>query len=45
MTTYSIEGLEESLFDENDWSDSIKEENEREWDEYDEDNEDDEFEE
>ena len=36
MTTYNLDGLEETLFDENDWSDSIKEENSTEWDEYDE---------
>jgi len=39
MMTYSLDGLEESLFDEHDWSDSIKEENEKEWAEYDKDNE------
>ena len=34
MTTYSISGLEETLFNENDWSDSFKDENTTEWDEY-----------
>lgn len=33
MTTYSSEALEETLFDEDDWSDSIREENATEWDE------------
>jgi len=34
MTTYSLDGLEETLFDENDWSDSIKDENATDWDTY-----------
>lgn len=34
MTTYSLDGIEGTLFDENDWSDAMGEETPMEWDDF-----------